>query len=479
MEFKTKRMKKSIILILFVLSSVLTIAQTSVWDGRSVVWNNGTGLESDPYLIESAGNLAFLAYMVNKGYETDGLFFRLTTDLDLGGENWPWEPIGLGDRWANEDGCDRGVLEAGTSFNGHFDGGGHSIYNIFVDDRFTYGGLFGSVVGQSNSQAVIENVFVVSGTIQGNNCGGIVGKGSFTQVSRCWNGANVEGNSSGGIMGWANNSTINNSYSIGNLAGMGDNSVVGGLVGVAQNTVQVTNSYFAGIISDAIQTGCLVGDGVNGTITVENCHYLNTCSQSGYGLSQSETFMRELEFVILLNGQNAEPVWAFDASYINNGFPILAENVCLVEVMSNPPDGGISQGGCAFPCGSSCTVVAEANPHYVFVNWTENGEVVAEEETYTFMVEHSQQLVANFIINDGIDDLSSPVRVFPNPARDVLFIESVDVCKVLVLNMLGQVFDEIEGRCHWEINLGKYPSGVYVVKAQQVKRNTLIRFVKL
>ena len=158
MELTEMKKGRKCILILFVLWSMLATAQTSVWNGGRNVWSNGAGTENDPYLIESAGNLAFLAYMVNKGYDTEGLFFRQTADLDLGGEEQSWEPIGLGDRWANEDGCDRGVLETGSSFRGHFDGNGHVVSNIYVDERYTYSGLFGYVVGHSDAPAIIEKI---------------------------------------------------------------------------------------------------------------------------------------------------------------------------------------------------------------------------------------------------------------------------------------------------------------------------------
>lgn len=318
---------KKYLLVLFVLSSLFAAAQASVWDGRQEVWSNGAGTENNPYLIESADNMAFLAYMVNKGYETAGMFFRLTIDIDLDGEDQPWEPIGLGDRWANEDGCDRGMLESGSSFRGHFDGGGHRVFNLHVEDGFTNAGLFGFVVGQSDAPAVIENVFVVSGSVLGSNCGGVVGNGNFVQVNRCWNGASVEGARVGGVIGTADDVTINNCYNVGNILGVGDNAVAGGLVGIAQSDVQLSNSYNAGDVFGANHIGCLVGDGDNGTTNVENCHYLNTCSQSECGTPQEESFMQSMDFVYLLNGQDEEPVWAFDVNGNNNGFPILAEEV--------------------------------------------------------------------------------------------------------------------------------------------------------
>ena len=78
-------MKKIFIIMLLVLASTMALAQTSVWHGDRTIWTRGSGTENDPFLIESADNLAFLAYVVNKCYDTEGLYFRLTTDIDLNG----------------------------------------------------------------------------------------------------------------------------------------------------------------------------------------------------------------------------------------------------------------------------------------------------------------------------------------------------------------------------------------------------------
>ena len=66
-----------------------TVAQTSVWDGSHTTWTNGTGTESNPYLIENAAQLAHLAYEVNTGWGSidrivgAGKYYKLTTNIDL------------------------------------------------------------------------------------------------------------------------------------------------------------------------------------------------------------------------------------------------------------------------------------------------------------------------------------------------------------------------------------------------------------
>ena len=70
----------------------------NVWDGTSEPWTNGSGAVEDPYLIETAANLAYLAEKVNEGYQAQGMavfaetYFLMTEDLDLNNINWT--PIG-------------------------------------------------------------------------------------------------------------------------------------------------------------------------------------------------------------------------------------------------------------------------------------------------------------------------------------------------------------------------------------------------
>ncbi|MCL2596285.1 MAG: hypothetical protein FWD66_01200 [Paludibacter sp.] len=93
-------MKKSLFLTAVCISMVLSAnGQPSVWDGSHTTWTNGTGTETDPYLIENAAQLAHLAYYVNNGTDADGhvvgtgIYWKLMTDIDLNGsETFQWTP---------------------------------------------------------------------------------------------------------------------------------------------------------------------------------------------------------------------------------------------------------------------------------------------------------------------------------------------------------------------------------------------------
>ena len=87
------------------------------------------------------------------------------------------------------------------------------------------------------------------------------------------------------------------------------------------------------------------------------------------------------------------------------------ENTYTVTVSANPSNGGIATGGGTFTHGQSCTVTATANTGYTFSNWTENGNVVSTNVSYTFNVEGDRNLVANFTA------LTYTITVSANPSN--------------------------------------------------------------
>ena len=77
----------------------------------------------------------------------------------------------------------------------------------------------------------------------------------------------------------------------------------------------------------------------------------------------------------------------------------IIENTFTVNVSANPSEGGTVSGGGTYSNGQSCTVSATANNGYSFTNWTENGNVVSTNASYTFTVNANRNLVANFTLN--------------------------------------------------------------------------------
>ena len=82
-----------------------------------------------------------------------------------------------------------------------------------------------------------------------------------------------------------------------------------------------------------------------------------------------------------------------------------------IRLSANPFNGGTVTGGGSFQQGQTCTISATANDGYTFINWTENGNVVSTEASYSFTVTGSRRLVANFQVQTFTISLSA------NPAN--------------------------------------------------------------
>ena len=467
------KMKRLYIMMMLLLTGVIVEAQTSVWDGSRAVWTRGNGTESSPYLIESAQNLAFLAYMVNKGFDTEGLYFRLTTDIDLNGsEDQKWVPIGLYDRWFNDDGCDRGNQGSVSGFNpktvfrGHFDGGEHSISNIYVDlEAYDSGvGLFGCVEGKRDGQnvepAVIENVFVTSGYVTGLICGGIVGNGSTTtSVLRCWNGATVVSNDSraGGIVG-SNAYQVYNCYNIGSISGQ----YAGGIVGFG--TAEIEECYNNGEVSGTYSGG-IYGFSLQTKATINNCY--NTGSIFADGEVPS-TFP-------------AGPAAGGIAGFLFRGNCVIT-NCYNVGTVSSTADAG-----CILAYGNSTTL----ENNYYINTCNAGGEGTALSEDYMRSQDFVDCLNSNNSnpvwirdvdnINDGFpileggifsvaDGSETAFNVYPNPTDGIVNIEGVKVAQVQVYNILGQPVRTFTNAN--EIHMKDLPNGVYLLRITDKEGNT-------
>ncbi len=71
----------------------------------------------------------------------------------------------------------------------------------------------------------------------------------------------------------------------------------------------------------------------------------------------------------------------------------------FIAASSNTDTGGSVSGTGVFSGGEIVTLIATPANGYHFVNWTENGTVVSDQELYQFEVEVDRELIANFQLN--------------------------------------------------------------------------------
>ncbi len=140
----------------------------------------GTGTQTDPYIIKTAGQLGKLS-RDSFGNNFDGVYFKLGANIDLGAHQW--YPIGYNNQ-----------------FKGVFDGGLYKVSNLRITEGdFSYVGLFihalsvsnlildsptitvgtyvGAIAGRTLVNAVIRNCMVTNANLNGVRCaGGLVGR---------------------------------------------------------------------------------------------------------------------------------------------------------------------------------------------------------------------------------------------------------------------------------------------------------------
>jgi hypothetical protein len=235
------------VILVLILTSCVTVNKAQAQDFAS-----GTGIMDDPFIIDTANQLANLNNYLNQ----PDVYFKLGSDITSLPS--PWTPIGP---------------DFANTFASDFDGNGHTITGVVYSSQ-AYVGVFGVSAGS------IENLTVditLSSTAVDASAGALAGVAEGT-IRNCYAAGNVTGTGDyshvGGLVGLATG-LIQHSYAAGNVTGTGDYSHVGGLVGLASGSIQ--ESYATGSV-----TGVGNNDAVGGlagflTIsTVQDCYAIGS-----------------------------------------------------------------------------------------------------------------------------------------------------------------------------------------------------------
>ena len=135
-----------------------------------------------------------------------------------------------------------------------------------------------------------------------------------------------------------------------------------------------------------------------------------------------------------------------------------------VKVAIEPMEAASVAGEGHYNYGDEVTLTLMRNEDYLFVNWTENGEVVSEEMNYVFIITSDRNLVANFIYTEGLGESSISANVYPNPAKDEITLEAVGLSHVRIVNAFGQTVynTKMEGD-QVRIDLSGFAKGIYMM----------------
>jgi len=195
---------------------------------------SGAGTNASPFEIFTAEQLAKLAELVNDPAtraEWRDKYYKLCADIDLSayGENYNdgkgWIPI--------------------SSFNGHFDGDGKKITELYINNDLADVGLFGSIGGTVTNLGIeiaLAGIKSGGGAVAISGVGGVAGSVGGANITNCYVIGAVRGDGDrqiavGGVVGDVRGSRITNCYTIGTVSGR---MYVGGVVGIAWGSPSIS-----------------------------------------------------------------------------------------------------------------------------------------------------------------------------------------------------------------------------------------------
>lgn len=257
---------------LFLLSALFCISFSA-----SAQFAGGTGTSNDPYQIENAEQLQAVNDFLTS-------HFILTEDIDL--EDVVWNPIG--------------------SFTGVFDGNGHSVNNLRIENGNSGNGLF----TRMNTPGVIKNLTIKDAEIIAGNWSGIL----------CGTNGNWEIQGGDIINCTIINSSIEGGENVGAISGVGGGNFDG--CRVFNVKVEGTN-YVGGISGDNEKGGYFKNNVFYGDVTSAGyaagiCAFYNGASRYDVAFENNVVYGNISSSTGTVGGILATPNWNSENAHIEN-----------------------------------------------------------------------------------------------------------------------------------------------------------------
>ena len=535
-------MRKHFITLVAVLLGMALNAQVSVWDGTTMPWTHGSGTQEDPYLIENAQNMAYLAQQVNAPdtYNSYGhdvftdVYFRLTTDLDLGGANsYLWTPVG------------RTTPRFSTWFCGHFDGDGHKIQNMLIDytESTTSYGLFGNArYGSITDILLAANCKVdlrFGNQYEAIFVGGVLGCGINICLENCANRGLVKSHGGelnwglycGGLFGQVDSGTITNCHNRGDVysrewddfgshapAGIVAQAIDCTIVGCSNSGNITCVKFYYGMHAGGVSSGGIVGN-ANGTTSVEQCYNTgklittetdasNMSLSSGgiVGISGGSVTLsikncyNVADVSVIKIPENKEDyaggiLGGTQIDY-NDSPNITIDNCYAVGAIEADTVGGIIAKFGVMPAYKGLVV---SNSYYVnsIVSNNDYGTAVSEDylksedfvnalnvDGIVFAMDLNNENNGYPVFADrdplGVDEnvVSGEISVFPNPSHGIINIKAENIVHISVYNILGnKLFESAANGDSFEYDFSTLDAGIYFIKVKTTGKEFVEKIV--
>lgn len=213
-----------------------------------------------------------------------------------------------------------------TGFSGLFDGRGHTINHLTINDSSD---LTAGLFSQTSSSGIIRNVGLknasVTSTFSGAAVGGLVGE-NYGSISASYVSGSVAGNGGsntavGGLVG-ENDGNISNTYSSASVSGITTSSCngcvwIGGLVGdnglINYNTATISNSLATGPVTAIGSGAATIGGLVGENDALINASYFDSQST---GQSIGDSFCN----LCITDAINGQPTATLKSGSLPSGF---------------------------------------------------------------------------------------------------------------------------------------------------------------
>jgi len=443
------------------------------------IYSGGSGTVADPYLISSKADMEALSTAVNAGNGYSGKYFLLTRDITDGittiiGSN------------------------SAYPFRGIFDGGGHEVNVNINTTTILCVGIFGSV-----SNATIINLGV-AGNINavynvdknevdaGGICGYVI---ASTTISNCYNKGNILlsaglcAGTTGGICGWADKATsITNCYNTGNISATAGNAASGGICGDATSTI--ADCYNTGYISASSATSYVGGIcGLGSVIT--DCYNAGNISSKGGAVVYSYAFAggicgfvsKPFIFNCFAVNTSIESFLFFSAAVVGGGW-YYYDSVDLNRIAAASSGSGYIQN-----CYALTTMQLNGTTDYNALGNCGMDEDFTNFQSQSWIKENLgwdfdktwEMSNINSILNGlptlkkqentGITSINNPkleekknILVYPNPAKDELFIKSDSQIKKIEIYSSSGALQLSDNNFNGKISISNLFQGIYMVK---------------
>ncbi|MDY4148737.1 MAG: hypothetical protein SOY26_03185, partial [Paludibacteraceae bacterium] len=297
-------MKNRLFVLCTMLCACIATYAVQVWDGTAAPWTKGSGTESNPYLIETPANLAYLAEQIQNGQTYEKTYFMQTNDIDL-----------------NNKGCQVGNSSS-RYFEGIYDGGQKQIINVvyYLFGYIKSATIQNLTIAGASTYPIINNangnVFLVNchnkstskitqggaglvnvaeqGCITLENCSNsaiIESSGYMIMHNNSYNQIIVDTVCFGGLVAKAQNIKMSNCHNAGDIKSVrpkGSKGFVAGLVGYA-NILTITQSSNNGEInfdgSSGVDKVCVAGLALGDGIINQSYNTGNVYGGSNYNVS--------------------------------------------------------------------------------------------------------------------------------------------------------------------------------------------------